>query len=63
MSEFIFVAVIFVCGSFLGLVLGAFMAASREADEFDGGYRQNFRPDEPRVRTIIYSNDIMEDKP
>ena len=63
MSEFIFIATIFVCGSFLGLVLGAFMAASREADEFDGGYRHNHRPDEPRVRTIIYSNDITEDKP
>ena len=63
MIEFIFMALIFTCGSFLGLVLGAFMAASREADEFDGGYRHNHKPDEPRVRTIIYSNDITEDKP
>lgn len=63
MIEFIFIATVFVCGSFLGLVLGAFITASREADDFDGGYRHNHRPDEPRARTIIYSSDITEDKP
>ena len=63
MAEFIFIALIFACGTFLGVVLGAFLAASREADDFDGGYRHDHRIDEPRVRTIIYSNDITEDKP
>lgn len=63
MTEFVLMALIFSCGSFVGLVLGAFMSASREADEFDGGYRHNHKPDEPRALTIIYSNDITEDKP
>lgn len=60
MNEVIFIALVFFCGAFAGLIAGAFFAASRDADEFDGGYRHNYRPDVPRAKTIIYSNDVEE---
>lgn len=62
MTEFFFIAIIFTCGTFVGLVIGAFLAASREADDFDGGYRHDHQPDKPRARTIIFSDDITEDR-
>ncbi len=61
MNELIFMLIIFFCGAFAGLIAGAFFAAAREADDFDGGYSHNHRPDVPRARTIIYSHDV-EDK-
>lgn len=60
MNEIIFMLIIFFCGAFAGLIAGAFFAAAREADGFDGGYRHNFHPDVPRAKTIIYSNDVEE---
>jgi hypothetical protein len=63
MTDFILMAAVFFCGSFIGLIVGAFMAASRSADDFDGGYRHN-NPEPPPVRTTIWSKHInMEDKP
>ena len=63
MAEMLMILIAFTSGSLVGLCAGVIIAAVREADDFDGGYRHNHRPDEPRVRTIIYSNDITEDKP
>ena len=57
MSDFIFMSMIFSCGTFVGLVAGAFFAASRDADDFDGGFTQN---NPPPARTIIYSKHVEE---
>lgn len=63
MTDIILMLAVFSCGAFIGFIFGAFVAARREADDFDGGYRHN-NPDPPPVRTVIWSKHInMEDKP
>jgi hypothetical protein len=65
MLDLIWGALIFYCGAFVGFIVGAFLAASREADrearDFDGG----FTHDHPPVKTTIWSRDIetTKDKP
>lgn len=57
MTDFIIMAAVFFCGAFIGLIVGAFMAAARSADDFDGGYRHN-HPEQPPVRTVIWSKHV-----
>lgn len=59
MTDLILVAAIFFCGTFVGFVVGAFMAAARDADDFDGGYKHDYNPPPP-VRTVIWSKHIQQ---
>ena len=58
MTDIIILAAVFFLGGFVGLVLGAFMAASRDADDFDGGYKHDHAA--PPVRTVIWSKHIQQ---
>lgn len=59
MNDIIMLAGVFVLGTFAGFVVGAFIAAARDADDFDGGYRHDHEP-APPVRTIIWSRHIQQ---
>lgn len=57
MTELIYGALIFLCGSFIGFMVAAAFAVGRGADveEFDGGYLHD---NKPRAVTRIHSNDL-----
>lgn len=58
MMDLIRMGLVFYCGTFVGFIVGAILAAGRDADrhyrDFDGG----FTHDHPPVRTTIYSKHI-----
>lgn len=58
MTELIYGALIFLCGSFIGFMVAAAFAVGRGADveEFDGGFTHDHPP--PRAMTRITKDNI-----
>jgi hypothetical protein len=52
MTDMILMALVFTCGVFVGLIVGAFVAASRDDEEIDGRVEHD-RP----VRSAFWSRD------
>ena len=62
MSNLFMLALALLTGGAVGFIIGAFVAASKEAEEFDGGFRADNVPPlpeyQPRAVTRLRKDDI-----